>query len=240
MLSCVRLFMIPRTMPPRLLCPWDSLGKNTGVGCHFLLQGIFHTQGLNLCFLCLLHSQVDSLPLAPTGRPTFGSEEILSSHTTADTTSLLAIGWVPAAPCLVVSNSATPRTVVHQAPLSIRFSRPEYWSGLPFPPPGHLSGPGIELGHCSVQLEVSSCYSSPFPKYTWQGFLVMDVVVAGEMLCLLKLNPLTGKLTVEEKALPHSCSEKFPECPALCRKHRPCDFMIRTACRDGITNNSHI
>jgi len=31
-----------------LLCPWDSLGKNTGVGCHALLQGIFLTQGWNL------------------------------------------------------------------------------------------------------------------------------------------------------------------------------------------------
>ena len=30
--------------PARLLCPWDSPGKNTGVGCHFLLQGIFLTQ----------------------------------------------------------------------------------------------------------------------------------------------------------------------------------------------------
>ena len=34
-------------MDPRLLCPWASPGKNTGVGCHFLLQGIFPTQGLN-------------------------------------------------------------------------------------------------------------------------------------------------------------------------------------------------
>ena len=38
----------------RLLCLWDSPGKNTGVGCHFLLQGIFPTQGLNLHLLCLL------------------------------------------------------------------------------------------------------------------------------------------------------------------------------------------
>ena len=30
--------------PTRLLCPWDSPGKNTGVGCHFLLQGVFRTQ----------------------------------------------------------------------------------------------------------------------------------------------------------------------------------------------------
>ena len=33
--------------PARLLCPWDSPGKNTGVGCHALLQGIFLTQGSN-------------------------------------------------------------------------------------------------------------------------------------------------------------------------------------------------
>ena len=33
--------------PTRLLCPWDYPGKNTGVGCHFLLQGIFPTQELN-------------------------------------------------------------------------------------------------------------------------------------------------------------------------------------------------
>ena len=33
--------------PARLLCPWDSPGNNTGVGCHALLQGIFPTQGLN-------------------------------------------------------------------------------------------------------------------------------------------------------------------------------------------------
>ena len=37
--------------PARLLFPWDSPGKNTGAGCHFLLQGIFLTQGLNLHLL---------------------------------------------------------------------------------------------------------------------------------------------------------------------------------------------
>ena len=45
------------------LCPWDSPGKNNGVGCHFLLQGNFLTQGLNLCLLSLLHWQPDYLPL---------------------------------------------------------------------------------------------------------------------------------------------------------------------------------
>ena len=38
---------------------------------------------------------------------------------------------------------ATPRTIVHQAPLSMGFSRQEYWSGLPFPSPGDLPDPGI-------------------------------------------------------------------------------------------------
>ena len=40
---------------------------------------------------------------------------------------------------------ATPWTVAHQAPLSMEFSRQEYWSGLPFPSPGDLSNPGTEL-----------------------------------------------------------------------------------------------
>ena len=39
---------------------------------------------------------------------------------------------------------ATPRTVAYQAPLSMGFSRQEYWSGLPFPSPGDLPDPGLE------------------------------------------------------------------------------------------------
>ena len=38
----------------------------------------------------------------------------------------------------------TPWTVAHQAPLSVGFSRQEYWSGLPFPSPGDLPNPGIK------------------------------------------------------------------------------------------------
>ena len=52
--------------PTRLLCSWDCPGKNTGVSCHFLLQGIFLTQGSNLP---LLHWQADCLPLNHQGRP---------------------------------------------------------------------------------------------------------------------------------------------------------------------------
>ena len=44
---------------------WNFPSENTGAGCHFLLQGIFLTRGLNLCLLYFLHWQVDSLPLVP-------------------------------------------------------------------------------------------------------------------------------------------------------------------------------
>ena len=53
--------------PARLLCLWDPLGKNAGVGCHCLLQGIFPTQGSNPHLLCLLHWQAGSLPLCHMG-----------------------------------------------------------------------------------------------------------------------------------------------------------------------------
>ena len=39
---------------------------------------------------------------------------------------------------------ATPWAIAHQAPLSMGFSKQEYWSGLPCPPPGDLPDPGIE------------------------------------------------------------------------------------------------
>ena len=62
--SRVWIFATSWLQPASFLCPWDSPGKNTGVGCHFLLQGIFPTQGLNLC---LLHWQKVSLPLSHQG-----------------------------------------------------------------------------------------------------------------------------------------------------------------------------
>ena len=43
-----------KLLPARLLCPWDSPGKNTGMACHFLLQGIFLAQGSNQHLLHIL------------------------------------------------------------------------------------------------------------------------------------------------------------------------------------------
>ena len=51
---------------PRLLHPWDSPSKNTGVGCHFLLQGIFLTQGWNPG---LLHCRQTLYQLSYKGNP---------------------------------------------------------------------------------------------------------------------------------------------------------------------------
>ena len=65
-LSRVWLFAPRGLYPSRLLCPWDFPGKNTGVGCHFLLRGIFLTQGLNVR---LLRWQADSSPLHHLGSP---------------------------------------------------------------------------------------------------------------------------------------------------------------------------
>ena len=59
---------------------------------------------------------------------------------------------------------ATPWAVARQTPLSMGFSREEYWSGLPCPPPGDLPDPGIELGSPSLAdgfLTTSA---------TWEGF----------------------------------------------------------------------
>ena len=84
-------FWKPVKYPPKLLgkqyrfdCLWNFPGIKTGAGCHF--QGIFLTQGWNSCLLCLLHQQVNSLPLVPPGKPvvwyikTLVSTTIVSCH----------------------------------------------------------------------------------------------------------------------------------------------------------------
>ena len=123
----------------RFLCPWDFPGKNTGMGCHFLFQGCFHTQTSNPPLLSLLHCK-----------------QILYHWATWETKrdaricTILTMDWKEKSkkllpPCAkvlshsVTSDSATPWTVVYQAPLSTEFSRQEYWSGLPFPSPGDFS-----------------------------------------------------------------------------------------------------
>ena len=65
---------------------------------------------------------------------------------------------------------ATLWIVVRQAPLSMGFSRQEYWSGLPFPSPGDLPNLGIEPRSPVLQadsLPSNICFTQRFPKFTW-------------------------------------------------------------------------
>ena len=65
---CSSLYNPLECSPPGSFFTQDFPAKNTGLGCHFLFQGIFLTQGWNLCLLCLLYWQVDFLLLSDEGR----------------------------------------------------------------------------------------------------------------------------------------------------------------------------
>ena len=72
--------------------------------------------------------------------------------------------------CMLVSHVqlfATPWTVACQAPLSMEFTRQEYWSGLPFPSPGDLPDPGIELGSPAFQADSLLSESPGKPFHGW-------------------------------------------------------------------------
>ena len=69
------LFATPWTEPARFLCPWEFPGRNNGVGCHFLLQGIFPTQGLNPG---LLHCRQILYCLSHKGNPIINTLKLTS------------------------------------------------------------------------------------------------------------------------------------------------------------------
>ena len=119
-----------RRQPTRLPCPWDSPGKNNGVGRHFLLQCMKVKSESEVAQSCLTLS--DPMDCSPPGSSVHG---ILQAR---------AMEWVPLpSPKLFlvlllllsrfscVRLSATPWTVAYQAPASMGLSRQEYWSGVP-------------------------------------------------------------------------------------------------------------
>ena len=67
--SCIQLFETLWTVACQAPLSMGFSRQEYWMGCHSLLQGIFPTQGSNLCILCLLHWQVGSLPLVPPGKP---------------------------------------------------------------------------------------------------------------------------------------------------------------------------
>ena len=76
-LSLVQLLIPPGPEPARLPCLWNSPGKNTRAGCHFLLQGILPIQGLNPHLLHWQASQVDSFLLSHEGGPKVKKSTVL-------------------------------------------------------------------------------------------------------------------------------------------------------------------
>ena len=157
--------------PISLVCLWDFPGKNTGTGCHFLLQGIFPIQRSKPHLLCLLlgrqilyhwatceadkyikilekHSSplnlLDCQKLKEGEYWTLWNTYLL--HYWQDSKLSRLVLKIIGSLCFlsVVSDSAIPWTVAHQAPLCMECSRQEYWSGLPFPSPGDLPNPLIE------------------------------------------------------------------------------------------------
>ena len=126
-------------------------------GCHFLLQGIFPTQGLNLG---LLNCRQILYSLSHQGRHLLSRIVVISGYGVTILKSIFVscgIQKVSACMCVLscVQLFVTPWTAAHQAPLSMGFSRQEYWSGLPLPSPGELPEPGIER----------SSLVSPMSKY---------------------------------------------------------------------------
>ena len=95
-----------------------------------------------------------------------------SLHCSAETITTLLVGYVRACSAdSVVSDSATSWTVARQAPLPMGFSRQEHWSGLPFPPPGHLPEPGIKPASLASPalaggfLSTSAIWEDAVPSY---------------------------------------------------------------------------
>ena len=145
--------------PTRLLRPWDSPGKNTGVGCHFLPQGIFLTQGLNpglripgRCFnlwatrdaqcgtdaaksLQSCPTLCDPIDGSPPGSPVPGILQARTLEWVAISFSNAGKWKVKVKLLSCVQLFATPWIAAYQTPLSMGFSWQEYWSGLPLPSP---------------------------------------------------------------------------------------------------------
>ena len=89
-----------------------------------------------------------------------------------------------------VQLSATPWTVAHQSPLSVGFPRPEYWSGLPFSPPGDLPDPGIKSESPALAGEFFTTEPPEKPKLRIsETYLVGSVVLpCSNMVLVMKIH----------------------------------------------------
>ena len=124
-LSRVRLFATLWTAACQAPLSMGFFRKEYWSELHFLLQGIFLTQGSNMHLFCLLHWQVGSLLLGP-----------------------MLLTWMSWTLCNPMGSSL-------QGHLSLEFSRQEYWSGLPCPLPGDLPNPETKPRSLALQADSS-------------------------------------------------------------------------------------
>ena len=150
-----------RRQPTRHPCPWDSPGKNTGVGCHFLLQCMKVKSESEVAQSCptlsnpmdcsLLGSSIHGIFQAGVlewGAITFSDCNI---HTRINICACVRSRFSR------VQIFATPWTVAHRASLSMGVSRQDYQNGLLCPPPGDLPDPGTKpVSPVTTALQVDS------------------------------------------------------------------------------------
>ena len=103
-----------RWQPTRLPCPWDSPGKNTGVGCHFLLQCMKVKSESEVAQLCPTLS--DPMDCSPPGSPSMGfsRQEYWSGVPlpSLNMLSRLVITFLPRSKCLLISQLQSPSAVI--------------------------------------------------------------------------------------------------------------------------------
>ena len=127
-----------RRPPTRLLRPWDSPGKNTGVGCHFLLQCMKVKSQSEVTQSCPTLS--DPMNCNPPGCSVHGIFQARVLEWGAIAFSTKQVLLLLPSRFSRVRLCATPWIAAYQASPSMGFSRQEHWSGLPFPSPMHESG----------------------------------------------------------------------------------------------------
>ena len=93
----------------------------------------------------------------------------------------------------IVQLCATPWTIAHQTPLSVEFSRQEYWKGLPFPPPEDLYDPGIES-----KSPASPALAGRFFTTVPQGSLRQAYDLSKHIVHLKSMHFTTCKFSVEK------------------------------------------
>ena len=174
--SRVQLCATPQAAAHQAPPPWDSPGKNTGVGCHFLLQ-------------CMKEKSENEVPQSC---PTFSMDCILPSSSIHGIFQARVLEW-GAIDFSSQSHSyfqlfVTPWTVACQALLPMKFSRQEYWSEQPFPSPGDLPNSGIEPQSPAMQVDslLSETQGKPLKQDIYSENKYLKIFING--LCAYMLS----------------------------------------------------